>query len=281
LSRDEDGDYEAALMTFTENEELITRDLDNAASMKDQLEEDSEPLRFAGYTTKVTSSSIVNQETTEELTNTQIQSLTLTIIIVATILTLIFYYSKKTKILGLITTFPVSLVTIWIIGTMYALDVPLNVLTVTITALTVGMGVDFSIHIAHRFLEELEEGKELFEASQETVLNTGSALFGSAATTVGAFGILSTSNIVPLSQFGYITAMAIAYSFTVAVFLLPSALAVWVRLTDIQERLMDERVSKKKEELPVLKKKKSEKIRRKDIPVLKKKSDSLQKESTD
>ncbi|MFW5946749.1 MAG: efflux RND transporter permease subunit [Candidatus Natronoplasma sp.] len=262
LSRDEDGDYEAALLTFTENEELINRDLDNAVRMKEQLEEDSEPLRFAGYTTKVTSSSIVNQETTEKLTNTQILSLTLTIIIVATILTLIFYSSKKTKILGLITTFPVSLVTIWIIGMMYALDVPLNVLTVTITALTVGMGVDFSIHVAHRFLEELEEGKELFEASQETVLNTGSALFGSAATTVGAFGILSTSNIVPLSQFGYITAMAISYSFIVAVFLLPSTLAVWVKFTDIQERLIDEKASKKKKE---------------ELPVLKKKGESLQK----
>jgi len=270
LSRDEDGDYEAALMTFTENEELITRDLDNAASMKDQLEEDSEPLRFAGYNTKVTSSSIVNQETTEELTSTQIQSLTLTIIIVATILTLIFYSSKKTRMLGLIATFPVSLVTIWIIGTMYMLDVPLNVLTVTITALTVGMGVDFSIHIAHRFLEELEEGKEMFEASQETVLNTGSALFGSAATTVGAFGILSTSNILPLSQFGYITAMAITYSFIVAVFLLPSGLMVWAKFTGIQDRLIREKreaQKKRKERLPTLKKREvDEKKKKKGLP---------------
>ncbi len=272
LSRDEDGNYDAAVLTFTENEELINRDLDNAARMKEQLEEDSEPLRNMGYTTKVTSSNIVGQETTEELTNTQMQSLTLTIIIVATILTLIFYSSKDTKILGIISTFPVTLVTIWIIGTMFALDVPLNVLTVTITALTVGMGVDFSIHIAHRFLEEMEEGKDLFEASQETVLNTGSALFGSAATTVGAFGILSTSSIVPLAQFGYITAMAIAYSFIVAVFLLPSGLMIWAKFTGVQERLVKEKEKaerKKKKGLPTVEKREiDEEIIKERLPVL-------------
>ncbi len=272
LNRDEEGNYETAVLIFTENEVLINRDLDNAARMRDKLEEDSEPLRNAGYTTKVTSGNIVGQETTEELTSTQIQSLSLTIIIVATILTLIFYFSKKTKILGLITTFPVTLVTIWIIGTMFLLDVPLNVLTVTITALTVGMGVDFSIHVAHRFLEEVENGKELFEASQETVLNTGSALFGSAATTVGAFGILSTSDIVPLAQFGYITAMAIAYSFIVAVFLLPSALVVWAKFTGVQERLVREKEEverKRKEGLPTLEKREIDQKKRKErFPIL-------------
>ncbi len=272
LYRDEDGNYEAATLTLTEDEALIEEDLDNAAVMRDQLEEDSEPLRNAGYSTQVTSRNIVNQETTDELTSTQIFSLTLTIIIVATILSFIFLSAIKTKVLGLITAFPVTLVTIWIIGTMFALDVPLNVLTVTITALTVGMGVDFSIHITHRFLEEMEEGKELFEACQETVLNTGAALFGSAATTVGAFGILATSDIIPLAQFGYITAMAIGYSFIVAVFLLPSALMVWAKFTGVQDSLMEKKEEserKKKEGLPMIERREvDQKKKRSDLPII-------------
>ncbi len=272
LHRDEHGDYESAVLTLTENENLIDEDLDNAARMSDQLEEDAEPLENAGFTTKITSNNIVGQETTEELTSTQILSLSMTIIIVATILTVIFLSSIKTKILGLITAFPVTLVTIWIIGTMYALDVPLNVLTVTITALTVGMGVDFSIHVSHRFLEELEEGKDLYKASQETALNTGSALFGSAATTVGAFGILATSDIIPLAQFGYITAMAIGYSFLVAVFLLPSILMVWAKYTGIQDRLVKEKEEaerKNKTGLPVIDKREiDDKRRRSNLPIM-------------
>jgi len=254
LYRDEDGEYTASVLRFPEDEQKIQEDLDNAALMKERLEQDSEPLRNIGFTTKVTSGNIISQETTEELTSTQLSSLILTILLVAAILSSIFYTSKKTKILGVLTAFPVTLVTIWIIGTMFIMDVPLNVLTVTITALTVGMGVDYSIHVTHRFLEEMEQGKELLTAMEETIYNTGSALFGSAFTTVGAFAILATSSIVPLSQFGYITAMAITYSFIVAVFLLPSALMLWAKYTGVQERLVREHDEKKRDqkELPVL-----------------------------
>jgi len=242
LSRSGNGEYRSALVSFTENEELITEDLDRASDMRDRLEEDAEPLKNLGYDIKITGNNLVRHETTEELTQTQIQSLGLTILIVAVLLTFIFYASQRSKVLGVITTFPVTLVTLWIVGTMYVLDVPLNVLTVTITALTVGMGVDYSIHISHRFLEEINEKDDLFQAMQVTVKNTGSALFGSAATTVGAFSILSASDIIPLSQFGYITAIAIAYSFIVAVFLLPSALMIWAKLRD------DTEVSRKNEQ---------------------------------
>ncbi|MFP4001077.1 MAG: MMPL family transporter, partial [Thermoplasmata archaeon] len=144
-----------------------------------------------------------------------------------------------------ITTAPVALVTLWIIGTMYLMDVPLNVMTVSITALTVGMGIDYSIHITHRFTEEKAEEDNLYDAMHDTVQNTGAALFGSAATTIGAFAILSTSKILPLAQFGYITALAITYSFLVAVFVLPSILMVWAKCCKDDKR----------EDLPILKKK--------------------------
>ncbi len=255
LNRDDEGVYRSALVRFTENEELIVEDLDRAADMRERLEEDAEPLGNSGYSIKITGNNLVRHETTEELTQTQIKSLGLTILIVAVLLTFIFYGFQRSKVLGIITTFPVTLVTLWIVGTMYVLDVPLNVLTVTITALTVGMGVDYSIHISHRFLEEIGERDDLLEAMQVTVRNTGSALFGSAATTVGAFAILSASDIIPLSQFGYITAIAIAYSFIVAVFLLPSALMIWAKFRSEpdekrekeQKTLFDERFLENKE----------------------------------
>ena len=96
--------------------------------------------------------------------------------------------------------------------------------------------------------EEKKEEDSLFDAMHDTVQNTGAALFGSAVTTMGAFGILSTSEILPLAQFGFITAMAIGYSFLVAVFVLPSALMVWAKCCKTEEET-------KKEDIPVLKKK--------------------------
>jgi len=229
LHREDDSYYSKGVIRFRENARKINEDLNNAKIMDQELDEDSRPLREADYTTKVTSNAIIGQQTTEELTNTQRDSLIATIIVVALLLTIVFYYIHGSRVLGIITTLPVAMVTIWIIGTMYFTGVSLNVMTVSITALTVGMGVDYSIHITHRFTEEKEEEDDLYDAMHDTVQNTGAALFGSAATTVGAFAILATSEILPLSQFGYITALAIAYSFLVAVFVLPAALMIWAK----------------------------------------------------
>ncbi len=229
LYRGDDG-YMYSVIMVRENTRRMVEDIGNAAVMERELEEDLVYLEEEGYSIIVTSSSIITFETTEELSATQIRSLFATIIIVALLLTLVFYKVHRSKLLGLITTIPVALITIWIVGTMYLLGVSLNVMTVSITALTVGMGVDYSIHIAHRFLEEKEKG-ELYDAMHETVQKTGAGLVGSAATTIGAFAIISTSEILPMSQFGMITAIAIAYSFFSAVFVLPSALMVWAKYT--------------------------------------------------
>ncbi len=227
LHRSPEGRYDTGLIRLTEDMRKINEDLDNAAILEEELERDVEPLEHS-YTTKITSNSMLSQEATSELTATQVNSLIETILVVAVLLTVVFYFLHKSLMLGVITTAPVAMITLWIIGTMYLLGVSLNVMTVTITALTVGMGVDYSIHITHRFTEELSNS-DLYETVHETVQKTGGALFGSAATTVAAFAILSTSDILPLSQFGYITALALTYSFLASVFILPSALMLWAK----------------------------------------------------
>ncbi len=228
LYRTPEGEYSQGIIRLTEDSKSLTTDLDNAAILERELERDVIPLRDAGYTAKITSGYMIAQETTEELTNTQLRSLIFTIIIVGVALAVVFYHLHKSMLLGVITTAPVALVTLWIVGTMYVLGVSLNVMTVSITALTVGMGVDYSIHITHRFVEEISDS-DLYGAMSETVQKTGAGLFGSAATTVAAFAIISTSEILPMSQFGFITAIAISYSFFAAVFVLPSALMLWAK----------------------------------------------------
>lgn len=228
--------YPTAVIRLTEDGERIARDIDNAAILEEELEEGVEPLRREGYTPKITSNSMLGQETTSELTDTQVQSLILTLILVASTLTIVFYFKDKTLSIGIITTIPVGLATLWILGTMYAADIPLNVMTVTVTALTIGMGVDYSIHISHRFMEERELCDDLYEAIHMTVKNTGGAIFGSAITTIAAFGVLSTSEILPLAQFGRITALALLYSFIVAVFVLPAFLMIWAKRTQSKRK---------------------------------------------
>lgn len=249
IEKDSKDSYSSAsaIIQVRENSDKMNEDLDNAEVMEDELLEDSSPLREEGYTTKVTSSSIIDHETVKDLSSTQIESLIISVIIVGIFLTLVFYYLHRSILLGVITTFPVTLVTFWLLGLMYLIDIPMNFMTITVTALIVGLGVDYSIHVTHRFMEERENKDSLYDAIHKTIQHIGSAHLGALFTTVGALGILATSDILPLSQFGYITAIAIVFSFIAAVFILPSALMLWSR--------HGEEVEEEKEDLPVLKKK--------------------------
>ncbi|MFB6198704.1 MAG: MMPL family transporter, partial [Halobacteriaceae archaeon] len=63
-------------------------------------------------------------------------------------------------------------------------------------------------------------------------VGTGGALLGSAATTVGGFGVLAFAILPPLQQFGIITGITIIYAFGASVFLLPSLLILWLRFVN-------------------------------------------------
>jgi hypothetical protein len=131
--------------------------------------------------------------------------------------------------LGAVTLLPVAFSVTWILGTMHLLDIPFNVITGMITSLTVGLGVAYSIHLSERYNQELERTGEIWTAMERAVTGTGGALLGSAATTVGGFGVLIFAILPPLQQFGQITGLTIIYAFLASVLVLPSLLAVWTR----------------------------------------------------
>ena len=167
------------------------------------------------------------------INETMMGSIIYTIILSFIILTAIFWYTDKQPWLGPLTMVPVLLVLVWILGTMVAIGYALNVFTILIGALTVGLGVTYAIHISHRFIEEMEHHHSLEKAVNNTVKNTGSALFGAAMTTVLGFGVLFFAILPPMKQFGTMTALTIFYSFLASVWVLPSILVLWARYTNL------------------------------------------------
>jgi predicted RND superfamily exporter protein len=131
--------------------------------------------------------------------------------------------------LGVVTLVPVALAVTWILGSMWLLEIPFNTLTGTITSLTVGLGIAYSIHISSRYELELRRQGDVWQAMYTTVEGTGGALLGSAATTVGGFGTLAFAILPILRQFGIITGLTIVYAFLASVFVLPSLLVLWTR----------------------------------------------------
>ncbi len=223
LYRD-DGVYKSALMriktTATSNSEQ--------AVLYDELKKDTGPLKDAGFTAEITGGSILVYVITTSLQNSQWNSLLVTIISSLIVLVIAFYYLRRSVMLGIITTIPVVIALIWSMGLMYLAGIEFNVMTVTITSLTIGIGVTYSIHLAHRFTEEMDKNSPE-EAARITVRHTGSAIFGAAATTMGGFGVFSLSTLPPLAQFGIIATMSIFLSFLLSVFILPTFLVVWAR----------------------------------------------------
>ena len=70
---------------------------------------------------------------------------------------IIFYIKDKSAILGVLTIIPVALSVIWILESMYLFGIPLNVMTLSVASLTVGLGVTYGIHISHRFAAEIKD----------------------------------------------------------------------------------------------------------------------------
>ncbi|UCH89440.1 MAG: MMPL family transporter, partial [Thermoplasmata archaeon] len=179
---------------------------------------------FMGTTVVITGNAIMTIVTIDALQTGQIYSTVLAIIL-AFILLVILYRSIG---LGLISMVPVVLSTLWILGTMYFFGISLNVLTVMVTALTIGLGLDYAIYIVTRYQEERKK-HSIDEAINVTIKGTGSALFISGVTTVCGFAVLMLSPIPIIAHFGLIIATTIIYCGVLAVVVLPIMLGGWER----------------------------------------------------
>jgi predicted RND superfamily exporter protein len=180
-------------------------------------------------TATATGQTILFKIVQDQLLNTVIESLLITLVAVFAFLMLTYRLTEGSATLGAVTLLPVVFSVTWILGTMYLLDIPFNILTGMITSLTVGLGVAYSIHLSERYNQELERTNSMWTSMNRAVTGTGGALLGSAATTVGGFGVLAFAILPPLRQFGIITGLTIIYAFLASVLVLPSLLVIWTR----------------------------------------------------
>ena len=184
----------------------------------------------------VTSQSVISVTLTEEMTNSQTTAIVTTIAAALAILLLFFWVTLRQPSLAFIAIGPIVLVLFWIVGTMALLGIPYTLVTATITALSIGIGVDYTIHIIHRYREEFARIRNPEIAAIHTLSTTGTALLGSALTTAIGIGMLIFSPVPALQQFGITATIAIAYSLIVSVVLVPPAMTLWGAYQDMKLR---------------------------------------------
>ena len=120
-------------------------------------------------------------------------------------------------------------------GAMYLVGIPWNPLTITMSSLTLGIGVDYGVHVFERFEHEVAEcGRSRLDAATTAVTKLSRPVIGSSFTTIFGFGVLTLSEFPVLANFGVTTVFAIALSLVAAFAILPAAL-VTVRLIERRE----------------------------------------------
>ena len=210
------------------------------------LQEDIEAL-WSGDDDAITatSASILAVEVTDQIAARQTEAISTTVTVALGILALFFWVTLRRPTLGIIAVGPIVLVLIWVLGTMALLGIPYTLITSIITALSIGIGVDYTIHVIHRYREEFSRVRNPEKAAIRTLATTGSALLGSALTTAFGFGVLVFSPLEGTQQFGITAAITIGYSLIVAILVVPPAMTVWgayenARLRSTVQRLWDD-----------------------------------------
>jgi predicted RND superfamily exporter protein len=123
-----------------------------------------------------------------------------------------------------ITMVPIVLVVFWIYGFMLLADYKINVITATIAAIAIGVGIDYATHFTVRFREELRGEPSRFPALRRAGVGTGGALALSALTSMTGFLVMATAPMPMFATFGVLTAVMIIFALLVSLLVLPSLL---------------------------------------------------------
>lgn len=224
LASNGSGGYEAALFNVNTlagetNVDLLAAGLNDAFA----------PTEAAGLESVATSNFIISDLVVSSLRDSQQTSLILTLGAALLLLVVNFWFESRRPMLGVLTTLPVVMVVLWTFGIMSAVGIPFGPVTAMISAIGIGIGIPYMIHVTHRYLEERMDSVDENDAINHTLMHTGGALGGSALTTIFGFGILMVSTTIPFRQFGFVLAYTILLALVAAVLVLPSMLVLWSR----------------------------------------------------
>ena len=116
------------------------------------------------------------------------------------------------------------------LGFLSLMNWALDMMTVLIVSMIIGMGIDYGIHVTHRFMEEHRGGEvSVAEALTITVTRMGKTLLASTVCTAGAFLVISFSKMQPIRRFGLITALSLSVCLLASLLVLPSIITLIAR----------------------------------------------------
>lgn len=145
---------------------------------------------------------------------------------VIAVLGLMFLILFRSIRIALIAIFPNILSVGVVLGFMGWVGIPLDLMTITIAAISVGIAVDDTIHYIHRFIREFEKDRNYIAAMHRCHQSIGYAMYYTSITIIFGFSILVLSNFIPTIYFGLLTGLAMLIALIAALTLLPQLIVL-------------------------------------------------------
>ena len=202
---------------------LSVRVVDTSESLRrDQLIRKLEseiPARFSfkPADVQITGMLVLYNNVLQSLFDSQIMTLGF-VLIALMIMFLILFRSLK---VAMIAVFPNLLSVSVVLGVLGWLDLPLDMMTITIASISIGIAVDDTIHYIHRFREEYAAGGDYLAAMRRCHNSIGYAMYYTSVAIIMGFSILALSNFIPTISFGLLTGLAMLIALLAAMTLLP------------------------------------------------------------
>ena len=166
---------------------------------------------------KLTGMLVLYNNVLESLITSQI----LTIGFVFAAIMIMFLFLFRSIKFAVIAVIPSIIASSSVLGLMGLMNIPLDIMTITIAAICIGIGVDHSIHYVHRFREEILDSSHADVAIKNAHNSTGQAIYYTSVIIILGFSILAFSNFIPTIYFGLFTAFAMLLALFANLTLLP------------------------------------------------------------
>ena len=175
-----------------------------------------------GESVRLTGISVLYNNVLQSLFRSQILTLG-TVFVCIFIMLVVLFRNIKLAVIG---TLPNIFTALFILGLMGVLGIPLDIMTITIAAITIGIGVDYAIHYIHRYKKEFAQNGDNFQAIYKSQTTVGKALYFTSITITLGFIILVLSNFVPSIYFGMLTSIAMLVALFATFSIIPLLLSV-------------------------------------------------------
>ena len=213
----EDNEARISLRIIDSQENLRRNDLINKINidLKNKIGLDQSEYKLAGVL-------ILFNNLLQSLFKSQILTLGLVIIGIF-LMFIVLFRNIKLSLIGVVPNF---IAAFFILGIIGLLGIPLDMMTITIAAITIGIAVDNSIHYIYRFKEEFSKIKDYNETLKKCHSTVGIAILNTSITIVFGFSILVLSKFIPTIYFGMFTGLAMLLAMISVLTLLPTLILI-------------------------------------------------------